>query len=102
MAISGGAIGPGFCQYSSYSSWGPSKLRQYYNFKNIQIHSQHIKCVPSGHYSTTTYCIYNTIYMCPCVYSAYVIVCLYACVCAYVCVASQSPLFHKLYFLSIF
>jgi hypothetical protein len=43
---------------SSYSSCDPAKLRQLYNLKNITNHSQqipqHIKCVPSGPYSTTT------------------------------------------------
>jgi hypothetical protein len=41
-----------------------------------------------------------------CKYSAYVIVCVsvcvYAWVCANVCVTSQSPLFHKVFFLSVY
>jgi hypothetical protein len=51
-------------------------------------------------------CVYSA-YIIVCVYSVYIIVCVCivrilscvcACVCDYVCVASQSPLFHKVFF----
>jgi hypothetical protein len=92
------------CLGSSYSSWGPAKLRQVYIiFKTLhyisQQISQHIKCVPSGHYSTTTY-LQHKIHVYVCVQCVCYYVGVYACVCA--CVSSQSPLSHKVYFYQFF
>ena len=43
------------CQSSSYSSWGPAKLRQFIQFWNFTIHSQILQhTVLSGPCSTTT------------------------------------------------
>ena len=78
------------CQGSNYSSWGPATSRQLYTITNITWHyisehfSQHVKCVPSGLYSTITYCIfYYTKSMCMCVWAHIHIHCITLTLCKY-------------------